>query len=70
MIDLGHYGNHELFMTKADFNNGVLSNFVMFMMPNTPPTESTKTTGTGGGAGGSHRSPQFVPQSLGIQPPG
>jgi hypothetical protein len=39
-VDLGHYGNHELFMSRTDFNNGVLTNFVLFTLPNTEPAET------------------------------
>ena len=54
MIDLGHYGNHELFMTWADYYDGVLTNFVIFTLPNTEPTETFTavdhvTPGTPGG---------------------
>jgi hypothetical protein len=67
MVDLGHYGYHELYMTKADYDAGVLSDFVFFMLPVTAPVDSSKSAG-GGGGGGHARSPQFAPQSLGIQP--
>jgi hypothetical protein len=39
-VDLGHYGNHELFMSRADYNDGVLTNFVLFTLPNTEPAET------------------------------
>jgi hypothetical protein len=38
-VDLGRYGNHELFMSRADYYNGTLTNFVVFTLPNTEPAE-------------------------------
>ena len=38
-VDLGHYGNHELYMRRADYSNGVLTKFVLFTLPNTEPAE-------------------------------
>jgi hypothetical protein len=38
-VHLGHYGNHELFMSRADYDAGILTNFVMFTLPNTAPVE-------------------------------
>jgi hypothetical protein len=38
-FDLGHYGNHELFMSRADYEHGVLTSFVVFTLPNTVPAE-------------------------------
>jgi hypothetical protein len=65
LVDLGHFGSHELYMTKADYKAGVLSDFVLFMLPVAEPTDATKQ----GGPGGNHaRTPAFAPQSLGIQP--
>jgi hypothetical protein len=53
-IDLGHYGNHELFMSRKHYYDGVLTNFVMFTLPNTEPAEVLTpvvhvTAGTPGG---------------------
>jgi hypothetical protein len=39
-VDLGHFGNHQLFMSRADYQNGVLSDFVVFTLPNTEPVET------------------------------
>jgi hypothetical protein len=39
IIDLGHFGNHELFMRRSDYYAGVLTNFVVFTLPNTEPAE-------------------------------
>jgi hypothetical protein len=39
IIDLGHFGNHELFMSRTDYDGGVLTNFVVFTLPNTEPAE-------------------------------
>ena len=38
--DLRHYGNHELFMRKDDFENGVLTNFVLATLAYSNPTET------------------------------
>jgi hypothetical protein len=53
-------------MTKTDYKAGVLSDFVLFMLPVAAPVDSGKQAG-GGGGGGHLRNPQFAPQSLGIQ---
>ena len=39
VIDLGRYGNHELFMSRARYDQGVLSDFVAFTLPNTELAE-------------------------------
>jgi hypothetical protein len=39
-LALGRFGNHNLFMRKADYAAGVLSNFVLFTLPNTAPVET------------------------------
>ncbi|MCC8953120.1 hypothetical protein H8B02_06455 [Bradyrhizobium sp. Pear77] len=39
-VDLGHYGNHELFMSRADYERGVLTDFVVFTLPNTELAET------------------------------
>jgi hypothetical protein len=56
-VDLGHYGNHELFMSRADYERGVLTDFVVFTLPNTDLTETLTpvvrlTPGTSGAPGG------------------
>jgi hypothetical protein len=61
-VDLGHYGNHELLMSRADFNSGVLTDFVVFTLPNAAPAEVLTavvkvTPGTPGAAGVSSGSP-------------
>lgn len=45
-VDLGHFGNHELYMTQADYVRGYLADFILFLLPNAEPS------GGGGGAGG------------------
>ena len=35
--DLGHYGNLKLFMTEADYNRGVLADFLLFLLPQADP---------------------------------
>ena len=39
-VDLGHFGHHELYMTKRDYDGGVLSKFVFFFLPNSQPLET------------------------------
>jgi hypothetical protein len=36
----GHYGNHDLYMSQSDYETGVLSNFVIFTLPNSEPVET------------------------------
>ncbi len=56
-VNLGHFGNHQLFMSQADYYNGALTNFVVFTLPNTEPAEVFSpivrlTPGTPGAAAG------------------
>jgi hypothetical protein len=37
--DLGHFGHYELYMKEGDFERGVLSDFVFFILPNSEPVE-------------------------------
>ena len=66
-VDLGHYGNHELFMSRADYDRGVLTNFVAFTLPNTDLTEALTppvvhlTPGTAGATGAPSAAPTSVP---------
>lgn len=50
-VSLGHYGNHELFISREHYNQGYLSNFVLFTLPNAEPGGG----GGGGGAGSASR---------------
>jgi hypothetical protein len=55
-IDLGRHGNHQLYMSRKDYSHGVLTNFVMFTLPNSAPAEVFTpvvhvTPGTPGGPG-------------------
>lgn len=53
---LGHYGNHELLMTEADYRRGVLGDFLLFLLPQAdprPPAAPTSGGSQGGGGGGS-----------------
>jgi hypothetical protein len=57
IVDLGRYGNHELLMRRGDYDAGVLTNFVVFTLPNTEPAEvftsvANLTPGTPGAAKG------------------
>jgi hypothetical protein len=38
-VDLGHFGNHELYMSKAQYYAGVLTDFVLFTLSFTVPAE-------------------------------
>jgi hypothetical protein len=65
VVDLGHYGNHELLMLASDFQRGYLSDFTLFLLPNAAPTDSAKKGGPGGPSAG--RGPNFnviVPQQI------
>jgi hypothetical protein len=46
IVDLGHFGNHELYITQDDFERGYLADFILFLLPNAEPS------GGGGGGGG------------------
>jgi hypothetical protein len=50
LVDLGKFGNHELYMSKAAYDNGYLAKFVFFTLP--LASEPTETFGGGGGGGG------------------
>jgi hypothetical protein len=39
IIDLGHFGGHELYMRRSDQLAGVLTEFVIHSLPNTEPAE-------------------------------
>jgi hypothetical protein len=49
LVDLGYFGNHELYMTREDYANGYLTDFVFFILPNTEPVEVFASGGGGGG---------------------
>jgi hypothetical protein len=54
LVDLGHFGNHELYMSSYDYYRGVLTNFVMFTLATSAPVETLTpivavTPGTPGG---------------------
>ncbi len=40
LVDLGHYGDHELFITREAYKAGLLTKFVFFLLPNSEPAES------------------------------
>jgi hypothetical protein len=70
--DLGHFGNHELLMRKSDFENGVLTNFVLATLSYASPTESfavvtvpPPTPAPPAGPGSAPAAPQiFVPPAI------
>jgi hypothetical protein len=39
LINLGHFGNHELYMSEKAFANGYLTKFAFFILPNSEPIE-------------------------------
>jgi uncharacterized membrane protein YgcG len=55
---LGHYGNHQLMMTRTAYDSGVLADFLLFLLPQAdprlpaPPTSGGGGGGSGGGSGG------------------
>ena len=69
VVDLGHYGNHELFMTRVDYRAGVLSDFLLFVLPNGEPTDGAKTASAGGPrATAPSNRPNFTPPPTQIIP--
>jgi hypothetical protein len=67
VIDLGHWGRHELFISAEDYQNGYLDNFVLFIMGAGPgPSAPSAKGGAGGGAAGK-RFELIIPQQ--VQPP-
>jgi hypothetical protein len=42
IVNLGHFGNHDLYMTRTDFNEGYLTHLVLLVLPTTPPAAPTK----------------------------
>lgn len=73
LVDLGHYGNNQLFMKRSDYQRGVLSDFVLFVLPITEPSGSDPSkpgVAPGSRIGASANRPNFAPVPLGIQPPG
>ena len=71
LVDLGHFGSNELYMTRRDFRRGVLSDFILFVLPITEPgvaDASKPGTAPGNRVGASANRPNFAPVPLGIQP--
>jgi hypothetical protein len=62
LVDLGHYGNHELFMDTGDFSSGVLTNFVLATLSYSSPTETF--------GGGTPSPPVVVIVPTSTSPPG
>ena len=72
---LGHYGSYDLYMLKHDFQAGVLSDFILFLLPQTEPASQERERGGGGNRERSPRTPgrggvPLIPQATppGIQP--
>jgi hypothetical protein len=53
VIDFGHYGPHELYITREDFNRGYFANFVLFALPNSEPPAAGSPSGAGAAKPGS-----------------
>jgi hypothetical protein len=71
-VDLGHFGNHELFMTRRDYQAGYLYDFVLFIMGSgagpSPPSVGGGAAKTGGGAGSvQKRFDLIIPQQINPQ---
>jgi hypothetical protein len=49
---LGHYGHHELLMTETDYQAGVLSDFLLFLLPQADPRLPAPPAAGGSGGGG------------------
>lgn len=45
MKNLGHFGNHTLFMKHSDYLNGALAEFTLFVLPNAIPADNQKSGG-------------------------
>ncbi len=62
-VDLGHYGRHELYLALEDYQQGYLSDFILFVLPVIEPSSGG---GQGGGGGGTPRKPNvnLVPQAI------
>ena len=70
LIDLGHFGNHELFMNKSDYYAGVLSDLVFFTLPNSIPAETFAATQPSPAPGGPLQpTPTTHPTPSPAQPP-
>ena len=48
VVSLGAYGAHELLMTQADFQAGVLEDFILFVLPNAEPPQKGADAGKPG----------------------
>jgi hypothetical protein len=42
VVSLGHFGNHDLYISREDFNEGYLTHLVLLVLPTTPPTAPSK----------------------------
>jgi len=55
--DLGHFGNHELYIREDAYDRGDLANFVLFTMPNAEPPQGAAGAPSGRPAGGAAGAP-------------
>lgn len=68
LVHLGHYGSHELIMTADDFRAGYLSDFILFILPNTAPSAPTGAQGPAAGRRNQTPLPPALPSII-SQPP-
>jgi hypothetical protein len=64
MTDLGHFGNHELYMKSSDYQKGVLTDFVFFTLPYTIPAEVFSAPIAPPGQTKPGARPHLTPQSI------
>ncbi len=67
LVDLGHYGLHELFVRKSDYDRGVLSDLVLFTLSFTVPSEVIAQRVNSQAS--VVLNPQKSPQNPGLRPP-
>jgi hypothetical protein len=63
-ISLGHFGNHDLFMTAEAIKRKCLSNFVLFILDAAGETTSPSGGGGGGAAGKPKTTIQLLPNTI------
>src|SRR5262249_47989907 len=61
VINLGHYGNHTLFVLRSDYH--YFDDFVLFTMPVSEPSSGDKSGGAGKGPRTPTRHPFSAPPS-------
>lgn len=69
LVHLGPYGSHELLMTAEDFRAGDLSDFTLFVLPNTAPSAPAGAQGPAAGRRNQTPPPPALPGILSSPPP-